>query len=503
MIRIFVCLLVVSSFEFCLCSRVLVVFPVPWRSHAVLGNSVVKTLVETGHEVTYVTPFPREMAAERLTYVDVSDALRGYDQVQLPELLKSPASQYECMQQGPDFARRMLQHDAVQALLIGEKFDVVIAEWYFSGLLAPAPELSWHQLRLMHEPSSPAYSADLTSHHVSLRPYSFWQRVQQMWLQVYLSAWGYYITNSVELPAYQDIYQLPLAINGRMLPDYDTLVYNASLMFVNSHPPLGQTIPVPGNVRLVGGHHIELPLPSLQQELKSVMDKAKAGVILFSLGPDFLGKVLPQDLKRDLVRTFEHLEQTVVWQMEEKLDFTPKNLYLTNSSQISILNHPNTLVLVTVGDIVSMIEATYTGVPVIGIPLHGDQFSNIDLAVERACAIRVDVTRYLVRELKDAINEIVGNYSYRSNAKTSSSIFRRRMPPAHMDLQHWVQLVVSTRGATHLRSPALGLSFFERYNLDILAACAMLLWFLSKVVKVVRVHLREDEHTDRYGKKYQ
>lgn len=39
----------------CVGSRVLVVFPIPSRSHTVLGDSIVKILLGAGHEVTLQT----------------------------------------------------------------------------------------------------------------------------------------------------------------------------------------------------------------------------------------------------------------------------------------------------------------------------------------------------------------------------------------------------------------------------------------------------------------
>ncbi|GBP15257.1 hypothetical protein EVAR_92255_1 [Eumeta japonica] len=41
-------------------AKILVVFPLPGPSHGILGNGYVEHLLNAGHEVTYVTPFPRK-----------------------------------------------------------------------------------------------------------------------------------------------------------------------------------------------------------------------------------------------------------------------------------------------------------------------------------------------------------------------------------------------------------------------------------------------------------
>lgn len=60
----------------------------------------------------------------------------------------------------------------------------------------------------------------------------------------------------------------------------------------------------------------------------------------------------------------------------------------------------------------SLMEALYFGVPIIGIPIFGDQFLTTDLARIRGHGIRVRYSDYLAHRLKDAINEVLSNYRY-------------------------------------------------------------------------------------------
>lgn len=54
----------------------------------------------------------------------------------------------------------------------------------------------------------------------------------------------------------------------------------------------------------------------------------------------------------------------------------------------------------------SVIEAAYHGVPVIGIPITEDQISNIDVLVQREYGIKVDFNKELSSKVVDAIDTI-------------------------------------------------------------------------------------------------
>ena len=74
--------------------------------------------------------------------------------------------------------------------------------------------------------------------------------------------------------------------------------------------------------------------------------------------------------------------------------------------------HPNLAVFITHGGLLSTTEAIHFGVPIIGIPVFGDQFMNVDKAVNRGFAQRVDLSYTMVDKLKNAIEEVVSNKRY-------------------------------------------------------------------------------------------
>lgn len=58
---------------------------------------------------------------------------------------------------------------------------------------------------------------------------------------------------------------------------------------------------------------------------------------------------------------------------------------------------------------------------------------------------------------------------YRVKAKELSSIFHDRLAPPGVELVYWVEHVVRTRGAPHLRSPRLMIPWYQKMYLDFAA----------------------------------
>lgn len=68
------------------------------------------------------------------------------------------------------------------------------------------------------------------------------------------------------------------------------------------------------------------------------MDNAKYGVIYFSLGSNLKSKDLPEHYKKNLLKMFGELKQTVIWKFEEALPKLPKNVHILQwAPQTSIL----------------------------------------------------------------------------------------------------------------------------------------------------------------------
>lgn len=482
--------------------KALVVFPMPSRSHGNLGDAVVKQLLKDGNEVTYMTSFKYKNPPANLRQIDVSSnavVLKTHS-LDIKKLLDKDvaANDYNNIKRLMiNLITQTLEIEEVQNLLNDQNvhFDVVIVEWMFSEIfsgLAPLfdcpliwmcpMEVNTGILSLIDAPPNPAYNADTLSSN--LAPFSFLQRVEELWTRlklVYLNSMYY---DEMESEEYTNRIAPYIIKRGRQPPPFYKIKYNASLVIGNSHVGMGDATRLPQNYIHIGGYHIDENVKPLPEDLNRIMETAKNGVIYFSMGSNLKSKDWPETIKQGLLKTFGQLKQTVLWKFEEDLPNVPKNVHILKwAPQPSILSHKNCVLFISHGGLLSTTETIHFGVPIIGIPVFGDQFMNVRKAVYKGFAVQVDLTYNLAEDMKVAIGEILSNPKYTKRAKELSFIYHDRTVKPAQELSHWVRHVVETHGAGHLRTPALNVPFYQRLYLDLIAIIFIVLYLILYVLR--------------------
>lgn len=491
--------------------RVLVVFPIASKSHNILGEGITKHLLNAGHEVTYTTSYPRTNLPPNLKEIDVSSIqidmrkqqTEIFEAFKLKNLIgkENIGDSLDFMYLVHDMHKRFLQHDNIRALLNDpkEKYDVVIIEWFFSEMLTGIPaifqcpfiwlgstEAHGSLLRLVDEIANPAYSADLFSSITP--PFNFWERGVELWTVLKRQWTTNYHIIPLEMKMYENYFSPIAAKRGVSMPSYDDAAYNASFMFLNSHPSVGTSFRLPQSVKYVAGYHIDREVKPLPKDLEKLFNESKHGVIYFSMGSNLQSNDMAPEMKKSLLEMFELLEQTVIWKFEGDLENVPANVHLVKwAPQQSILAHPNLKLFITHGGQLSTTEAIHYGVPVIGLPVLGDQYVNMRAVQRKGFGIMVQIRDELAHDLYIAINQMLQDPTYTTTAKYLSSIYHHRPISPGAEIVHWTEHVVKTHGAPHLRSPALLLSWYQKLYLDY---CAVIAAAIILIVLKIRNLLR-------------
>ncbi|XP_052756733.1 UDP-glucosyltransferase 2-like isoform X1 [Galleria mellonella] len=378
-----------------------------------------------------------------------------------------------------------------------QEFDLVIADLYETEIYAAFSALyncpmiwsysmgvHWQVLRLIDEPTNPAYTADYLS--FNLPPFNFIVRLQELWAQIKWQWIKWYSTTPKEIYTYEKYFGPLIEKRGRTLPNYHELIYNASMILANDYNAFGNIPSTPQNFKLIGGYHIATHTQPLPKDLQSLMDSSTNGVIYFSMGSTLKSKDIPKPIVENILKIFGSLKQTVIWKFEEKLHNLPKNVHIMSwAPQPSILAHPKCLFFISHGGQLSSSESVHFGIPIIGIPIYMDQFVNVEKAVSRGYAIRVHFTRNLASDLKTAIDRMLNEPKYRQRAKELSAIYHDRPVSPGRELVHWVRHVASTRGAAHLRSPALHVPCYQKYYLDLIFLLTIVNITFFVVIKII------------------
>lgn len=152
------------------------------------------------------------------------------------------------------------------------------------------------------------------------------------------------------------------------------MIKGAGLMFLSNHVSITGSRPYLPNMIEIGGIHIQQK-KELPKDIKNFIETAKDGVILFSMGSVVRATDWPEEMRESLVKAFGKLKQRIIWKYEnETLPNKPENVMISAwLPQRDILAHPNVKLFISHGGYLGTTEATSEGVPILGIPMFGDQ----------------------------------------------------------------------------------------------------------------------------------
>ncbi|XP_023943057.2 UDP-glucosyltransferase 2-like [Bicyclus anynana] len=483
--------------------KYLVVSPIPSKSHSILGDALVEYLADAGHEVTYITAFTPEKVSPRVTIIDTSDHIRNFPidaTFNLKSFMDGTVTTNNFMTFAPlmlEISRATLGNSNVRKLLADEnqRFDAVIAEWMYNEVYVgfagvfncpliwfSSIEPHWMVMQLIDEIPNPAYSTDMLTAD-SIPPLTFRQRVVELYTQIVGRLAQTFWLSGLERDVYNEYFVPFIRDRYNTVPPFEELRYNASLMLCNSHLSMNTPIRLPANVITIGGYHIKPNIKPLPEDLQTLMDNSKDGVIYFSMGSNLRSKHFPDEVKQSLLKMFGKLKQIVLWKFEEDLPNRPNNVHIVQwAPQQSILAHKNCILFITHGGLLSTTETVHFGVPIIGIPVFADQFVNVGRAVKKGFAQRVDLSYSLAADIEKAIRNVLDNPSYTTRVKELSAIYHDRTVPPATELVHWAEQVVKTKGARHLRSPAFMMPWYQKMYLDLILVLLVVLLIFYKII---------------------
>ncbi|CAH1973547.1 unnamed protein product [Acanthoscelides obtectus] len=403
---------------------------------------------------------------------------------------------------------KVLADPQIQKLLSSdEHFDLVVLEHFFneplfifpykfkcpSVTIAPGP-MTVFTNHLMGNPAPPSYVPTiLADYGIHM---SFWQRMKN----TYINLLGDFFVHFELLPTMNNMLQkhVPDA------PAITDIIYNNSLMLLTSHSSFGNPVPLQPNIKEIGGHHI-LPPKELPKDIKDFLDSAKEGAILFSMGSNLKSADFPEDKKKAILKAFSKIKQKVLWKFEADLPNKPSNVKIMKwLPQKDVLAHPNVVAFISHVGLLGTLEAVSAGVPILGLPVFWDQVKNIDDAVGKGIAVKLNFFELNEETFDKALTEVLKNPKYRANAKRRSQLMHDQ-PIKQMDEAiFWIEYVIRNHGAYHLRSSAVNLKWYQRYLVDVIAfvggVLVIVLLIFYKLMGVLFGSKKSDKHVGKSKK---
>jgi len=228
----------------------------------------------------------------------------------------------------------------------------------------------------------------------------------------------------------------------------------------------------------IGGIQVKENPSPLPENIRSFVEGAKDGIVLFTMGFIFDSTAVPEEMITNLLSAFERLPQRVIFKYDIQEDdnsygskprlSVPQNvLVLPWVPQQAILAHPNTKVFITHCGMHGVLEAIYHQVPMVGMPVFIDQKDVLKRMEEKGVGLGVPKGAP-ADEIHAAIVEVRDNPQFKQNIASLSRLMKDRRTRPMDDAVWLVEYVARTRGAEHLKVNSRHLGLLAYYSVDVL-----------------------------------
>lgn len=224
--------------------------------------------------------------------------------------------------------------------------------------------------------------------------------------------------------------------------------------------------PTPPNFKHVGGLNCR-PANQLPEDLEAfVQSSGDAGVVVVSFGS--MVPNLTMERTNVIATALGRIPQKVIWRHRgEAPPALAPNIKISDwIPQNDLLGHPKTRAFVTHGGTNGLYEAVFHGVPLVGLPVFGDQSYNLNRMSHLGTAIVLDFNKVTAEELAEALHAIVNQPSYKTSMQRLSAVHRDQPVTPLNTAVFWLEFVMRHGGARHLRLASHNLNWFQYHSLD-------------------------------------
>ncbi|XGW11866.1 hypothetical protein V3C99_012939 [Haemonchus contortus] len=516
--------LLLTSVPFISCLNVLIWSPTVGQSHVRFLGNIADILADDGHNVTIVSPVldldvrahTHNPAVLHLSYH--SKYMRPNEDDDFSKLSIKGTSLWDaetlegrsCTTQDmalfvellKNIYRGILEDEEFLSRLRNSRFDVALHELYepFSvgifeligvtkTVALSAFGVSLYVPEITGVPANPSFVPGAFSTYSDSM--TFWERLNNF---IY----------EFELDVRYRIWERQLWLHfNEVYPGFPTfrelLKRQVGVVLLNINEYTETPRPTANIVRYIGGIaiHPPKPLSQVDKRLDAILNERSTNVFL-SFGTISQSKDLPLILKKDIISAFSAFPNTTfVWKYEDENDI---HLFKNHTNihtmkwipQSDLLGDKRLSAFITHAGMNSVLEATFSGKPMVVVPLFGDQYLNAKNMERRGTAVMIDKRDLNKDTLTAAIRDVLSpNATYAHKAATVARSLVGRVAAARADLLYWVKLVAEEGQMDHLMMRARDLSFIQYHCLDIIAyLLAQFIVTLIFVFFVVRLLIR-------------
>ncbi|XP_036142560.1 UDP-glycosyltransferase UGT5 isoform X2 [Monomorium pharaonis] len=488
--------------------KILSIFGHLGKSHFDVYKPLLEELARRGHEITVVSYFPRTDNANMkeplpnykdinlknskvgifVNILDLKEINHAWFRPLLELLRLKFMAEYACsISLRSSVVKEFLRSNETFDLILTENFNTDCYLGFIHRFKAPYMALSSHQI--MPWTNNDIGNTDNPSYIPSIffgftRPLVFFNRMQNfLWLSLSKVIYEYWFRSIDQVIANE--------VFGPDLPKLKEIAQQSQALLVNTHSSIHGNRPQLFNVVEIGGLHIPSKVKPLPKDIAQFLDNAHEGVLYFNLGSMIKMHSMPRKKLDAILNVIESISRKVLWKWEtaelpRKLDNVMFRKWLP---QFDVLNHPNVKCYFGHGGLLGLSEGVYVGLPMILMPMYGDQFHNSAAAANRGAAVVISYSDLTEQSLRHALDEVFNNTSYRENAQKLSKAYRDRPASPLETAVWWTEYIARGNGKSYYRSDSADLSWYQRYLIDValvlITVFVAFIYILFRLIKLL------------------
>lgn len=236
----------------------------------------------------------------------------------------------------------------------------------------------------------------------------------------------------------------------------------AQLYIIESDHILDFPKPELPNMKLIGSTAVSAPKP-LSEPFKSFADASRAGIAVVSFGSSVL--TIPKDVSEKMISAFLQQDLDVVWRVNLTSPQPERVLTSHWLPQSDLLAHPSTKLLVSHCGTHSQYEALYHAVPILCMPLIGEQFFNAHRSKSKGFGLTANILETSDKRLARLMKRVVESDKYRGNIERASEFFRMLYKEPDKSAAFWINHVIEY-GGRYMKSAAQDMPVYQFLVLD-------------------------------------
>ncbi|TMS37612.1 hypothetical protein L596_004508 [Steinernema carpocapsae] len=486
--------------------KILVYSPKIGHSHVKFLGFIADTLVEAGNDVTVLLPevhpiivdtngtrlakiVPVEVDERIREIFDVEDAIKNYWTLDAQNPLSQLSMFKDYLKSAEMLCEDFLKKTDVLQWIKDEKFDVVISEAFDVCFIGSYKALGIRA----HIVASATFLFETVSYAAGvpfppstipssisglLDQMSFTERAKNLMGVGVIHMWM-----GGMMAVHQSV------IDRKFGKGYSNVleeISDCSLIITNSDPLLDFPRPTLDKVINIGGVSIPVPKP-LDKSWEDKMALREMNVLV-SFGSIAKAHLMPMEMKKSILRVFLQFPNvTFFWKYETSEDeiamSLPPNVIISKwVPQNDLLNHKKMSLFITHAGMNSILEAANRGVPLLCIPVFGDQMRNAKTVVKAGIGEEMNKLELLDSgAMAKKVRRMLEENKYQKAAVRLAEMMANRPISQKEHLVRSVEFVARFGRLPNMKPASVKLTFAEYYLLDIIAV------FVVSVLVVVVV----------------